>query len=567
MEVYTLIQRDIKESLRPLGIMLLISGIANALLIGIVNASAENVANSQASTWFFSLFLCIFAVIIFSKRYVLDRSSFLIENILYQIRMRITDKIRHTELSTLESVGTSPLYARLTTDVITISNLSSYIINSAQGFIMICFTLLYVSFVSFWAFVIIITLLALSVIYTYKKINEMLVHWRGLSVKDNLFFEKLSHILGGFKEIKVNRRKNEEVFQDYLAVNKNLKDTRITINKKINFLIVLSQVCLFLILGSLLFILPKFHPEHAAEIFKVTAALLFIAGPMENVMISIEHMGNANVAARNIMELEAELETELSKNKAAVEAQSKAESFEQLTFFDSITFDDLSYSYPPTKDREHIFTVGPANLSFRKGELIFITGGNGSGKSTLLKLITGLYMPKSGRIVLDSGQEEEQVVNPLNYQQYRNLFATIFFDFHLFDKLYGMQDINPNLVNHLLRSMELPEEKVVFRDGGFSNLNLSSGQRKRLALASNLVEDKPIYVFDEVAADLDPEFRDKYYYEILKELKERHKTVIVVSHDRHYWNVPDRIFEMSDGAIRELNEEEIKALSQVTEVE
>lgn len=151
-------------------------------------------------------------------------------------------------------------------------------------------------------------------------------------------------------------------------------------------------------------------------------------------------------------------------------------------------------------------------------------------------------------------------VTPLNYQQYRNLFSTIFTDFHLFDKLYGVEEVNPAVVNKLLENMELPEEKVQFKNDTFTNLHLSSGQKKRLALTTAIMEDKPIYIFDEVAADLDPEFRDKYYYELLMELKERGKMVIVVSHDRHYWTVPDRLLEMRNGQIRELSREEIDSL-------
>ena len=564
-----LLKRDIEQSLWPLTFVLVISGLSNAILIGIVNAAAENVSNLQVSNRFFFLFACTFALIVLSKRYVLDRASILVESILYRIRVRITDKIRHTELSTLEAVGSSSLYARLTTDVTTISNLSSNLVSSAQSFIMISFTIIYVGFVSLWSFVVLILGLTIGVLYVLNKLAGLRKFWAVLSQKQTVFFEQLGHILHGFKEVKINRSRNEEVFEHFMAVNSDLKATRLAIDKKINFFLILGQICLFLVMGTLLFILPHFHSEQYEDVFKVTAAVLFIAGPTENLMASLELLGNANEAAKNIMNLEAELEEELRKNRLGVQAQHQPESFESLPFSENIELKNLSYFYPPTKDHEHVFSVGPVNIKFRKGELIFITGGNGSGKSTLLKMITGLYLPKSGRIVLDAGVEgkKEQIVEPANYQQYRNLFSTIFLDFHLFDKLYGMQDVDPAVVNRILQNMELSEDKVVFQAGGFSNLNLSSGQRKRLVLASLLIEDKPIYVFDEVAADLDPEFRDKYYYEILRELKERHKTVIVVSHDRHYWRVPDRIFEMEDGNIRELSKEEITSLLNVTETD
>jgi len=213
--------------------------------------------------------------------------------------------------------------------------------------------------------------------------------------------------------------------------------------------------------------------------------------------------------------------------------------------------------------QDFVFAVGPINLTIQKGELIFITGGNGSGKSTFLKLLTGLYPPETGQIIMDADMDEQQAnpVTPINAQQYRNLFSTIFTDFLLFDKLYGVEGkVNPNVVNQVLVNMELPMEKVNFLKDQFTNLHLSSGQKKRLALTTALMEDKPIYIFDEVAADLDPDFRDKYYYELLNELKDRGKTVIVVSHDKHYWTVPDRLLEMNNGQIREMSKAEIDSL-------
>jgi len=115
-------------------------------------------------------------------------------------------------------------------------------------------------------------------------------------------------------------------------------------------------------------------------------------------------------------------------------------------------------------------------------------------------------------------------------------------------------------VNALLQSMGLSGEKVRYAAGAFSTTRLSSGQKKRLALVTSLLEDKEIYIYDEVAADLDPEFRDQFYYELLPELKGRGKTIFVVSHDQQYWLVPDRLLNFRDGQLRELGREEVAAL-------
>src|SRR6202021_2197431 len=158
------------------------------------------------------------------------------------------------------------------------------------------------------------------------------------------------------------------------------------------------------------------------------------------------------------------------------------------------------------------FSIGPIDFTLRSGELVFITGGNGSGKSTFLRVLAGLYPPAGGEIFINAA-----AVRPQNRQSYRNLFPPIFSDFHLFDRVYGIKEINRQRLDQLLLITEL-SEKTSMEDHHITNIDLSSGQRKRLALVLALLEDRSIFLFDEWAAEQDPPFRRKFYREILPEL-------------------------------------------------
>jgi putative ATP-binding cassette transporter len=200
------------------------------------------------------------------------------------------------------------------------------------------------------------------------------------------------------------------------------------------------------------------------------------------------------------------------------------------------------FGYTDSSDRQ-LFSVGPINETVYQGELLFVTGGNGSGKSTFLKLLTGLYTPRSGIVEID-----EIILDRDSIAAYREHFSIVFTDFHLFERLYGLEGIDTVKVNRLIREMEL-DKKTSFLNGSFTNVMLSTGQRKRLALIAALMDDKPICVFDEVAADQDPTFR-KYFYEIfLEQLKKQGKTIVVVSHDDSYFHVADRIIKMDYGKV------------------
>ncbi len=191
-----------------------------------------------------------------------------------------------------------------------------------------------------------------------------------------------------------------------------------------------------------------------------------------------------------------------------------------------------------------MFLMGPVNLSIRQGEVLFIVGGNGCGKSTLLKLLTGLYFPLAGgRLTLDN-----QLVTYDTYQAYRELYSIIFTDFHLFHKLYGLDSIDENQVKQLLKEMEI-QNKTDYADNQFTNIDLSTGQRKRLAYISTLLEDKAIFVFDEWAADQDPVYRKLFYEKFLDDLRAMNKTVIAVTHDDNYFDMADRVIKMEEGRL------------------
>jgi putative ATP-binding cassette transporter len=204
----------------------------------------------------------------------------------------------------------------------------------------------------------------------------------------------------------------------------------------------------------------------------------------------------------------------------------------------------VTHTYRREADDEH-FTLGPVDLSIRPGELVFIVGGNGSGKTTLAKVLLGIYAPEGGQILLDG-----EPVGDAERDRYRQHFSAVFSDFFLFEKLMGAEagDLDQSAA-HYLEMLHL-QHKVKVAGGRLSTTDLSQGQRKRLALLGAYLEDRPIYLFDEWAADQDPQFKEVFYLRLLPELKARGKTVLVISHDDQYYGVADRIVRVADGAIQ-----------------
>jgi len=209
----------------------------------------------------------------------------------------------------------------------------------------------------------------------------------------------------------------------------------------------------------------------------------------------------------------------------------------------SLELEGVVHSYERDGETSR-FMLGPLTISFEPGELVFITGGNGSGKTTLAKILTGLYTPERGEVRLDSEPVTEE-----NLSRYRQLFSVVFADFYLFEELIGLD--MPQLderAQKLLVDLQLAQ-RVEVSAGKLSTINLSQGQRKRLALLTAYLEDRPIYLFDEWAADQDPSFKKLFYVEMLPRLLARGKTVIAVTHDDHYYHLAHRIIKLEDGKV------------------
>jgi putative ATP-binding cassette transporter len=276
---------------------------------------------------------------------------------------------------------------------------------------------------------------------------------------------------------------------------------------------------MYVLLGAVVFVAPTLSNSlGGSSISKATTALLFVVGACFGLVQSIPILLNANAAASRIEELETTL-------RAAGSTELKEITIPKR--FEKIEMRDITFRYVD-KFSDAAFKIGPIDFTLQPGELVFITGGNGSGKSTFLRVLSGLYPPNSGEITLDGVRIDDH-----NRDTYRALMSAIFFDYHLFQRLYGIPREQSGELQRLLAQFRL-SDKTGLVDGEFRTLDLSGGQRRRLALIVSLLEKRPILLLDEWTAEQDPEFRRKFYDELLPDLMAAGATIVVITHDDRY---------------------------------
>jgi putative ATP-binding cassette transporter len=540
----TLIELLRKESKKPLEKLLLfsaLSGIASTGSLALINNAAQNTKSDSINISQVVMFLAVLGIFAFSFKYIIIEGINIIEDILNGIRLRISDKIRRTDLQNVESIGKATIYNCMTQELSMVSQMSIYLIQAMQSAVLLIFITIYVAILSKVAVVLVVILVTIGFFVLHKKDKIVLAKLQDTNKADIKYFMTLTDILDGLKEIKLNRKKSSDLFDVYGKISDNVKSLKIDVGHLFAQNIVFSQSFIFLTLGAIVFVLPQFQGTLSDDVLSTTTAMLFAIGPLGSLISTLPYYEKVNLSVKNIFNLEKELDMKVNYDE--IQPQND---FNCFSGFKKIVVDNLYFEYLKGQKRDS-FSVGPFNLELRRGETVFVIGGNGSGKTTMLKALTMLYKPNSGSIYVD-----DKLVDNTNFHDYRELYSAIFNDFHLFEKLYGIKGIGPEKVSELLKLMKI-EGKTDFCDNGFTEINLSTGQRKRLALIVSILEDKPVYIFDEWAADQDPTFKDFFYDKLLKKLKAADKTVIAVSHDDRYFHLADRIIKLDYGKLIEGN--------------
>lgn len=520
----------------------IISGMANGLLLGVINHGAGMVGEFSASGeiqyQYLAIFCVILALFVYTKKYTLDRAAILVEEVLCKVRLRIADKIRHTELEFIEGTGYSNIYNCLSQDTVQISQSATVVFASIEAGIMLTFAMMYIFWLTPQGFMLTtVAILLGGWVFVMKR--DVIMNDLSMATKHEVrFFEALGHTLSGFKEVKMNRAKSHDLFVHQQEIAAQVKQSKGRAGINSVFVMMFSEVFFYILIATVLFIWPMFGKTDPSIVIKLTASILFIIGPLDLLFGSLPLFVKADVAVGNLRALEQQI------NTASRSVQTGEPVASEPLVFSQLTLNDVYFEYQNVEGTSQ-FKVGPIDFSMRAGEIIFVVGGNGSGKSTLLKLLTGLYYPLRGQIEVDGEKIDRDL-----YPDYRELFSIIFTDFHLFDRLYGLDGTDEKKVKSLLKKMGM-EHKTKFRDGAFTNINLSTGQRKRLAYVNAVMDDKQIYIFDELAADQDPEFRKNFYEVLLPELRNEGKTIVAVTHDDKYFSTADRVLRMDEGKLIE----------------
>ena len=476
-----------------------VSGAANAGVLALINSALAGRGGAGRLALGF-VALCLLTVACRGLSEVLF--NYIGDRTILAMRTQLSRQVLAVPLRQLEEIGPHRVLSTLTDDVPTVSLVVGVLPSMSVSAAVLIGALAYLGWLSWRVMALLLLLLAFGLAsYQLPFLRGLRVMQRARELADGLY-KSFRALTEGAKELRLNR-KRQEVFldQDLLAAAEQVRIHNTRAMRIFTLTGSWGQLLVFFAIGMLLFVLPAMTPTSRATLTGYTLTLLFLMTPLQTLMNVLPALSRANVALNRIDKLGFQLAATASREAAA--PAPLAASWRLLEL------DGVTHAYQ-REGHEGRFAVGPIDLRLTPGELVFIAGGNGSGKTTLAKVLTGLYLPDAGEIRLDG-----EPIGDGNRDAYRQLFAAVFFDFYLFHSLLGLEQ--PDLdakAAHLLAGLEL-QHKVRVVEGRLTTTELSQGQRKRLALLTAFLEDRPIYLFDEWAADQDPHFKEVFYREVL----------------------------------------------------
>ena len=516
------------ESGRILAVLVLslIAGGLNAATLAIVNellvASPDPTTKWIGITLGLGLAACYYLI---QRRYMMSAAR-LSNQIVVNLRGNFLGRISRAGLPTVERLSRADITARLNSETQFIAEAATIITTFTQGAIVATLTIGYILLIS-PASAVLSTMIIVAIAWLYLSNNQR-VERKFLEVLDREadFAANTTELLDGYAYLELDPEKMSHMLSTAGSSVASASGVRIeqqeTVSRHFSITEAAFMAMLCLAVGA-----AGQLGLGRDGIATLAIASCFLLGPITMIGSAIPQLQRLAAAASAVETLAATL--------PAAEPVMDAPPRPFSTSPGSIQLDGVEYAYDGAGGSPK---VGPFSFEIESGDLVLISGHNGAGKTTLVKLLTGVYAPTRGKILVD-GRE----IDPASRSAYRQLFSAVYVDDFLLRQNIRLRSVPPAQIDALLKEMEL-DSRVKFVDGSFSTQRLSTGQRKRLALIEAILEPKPFLVCDEWDDTQDTRFRQKFYCDIVPRLKAAGRTVVVVSHNPQFREHADSVVEV-----------------------
>jgi ABC-type siderophore export system fused ATPase/permease subunit len=506
----------------------ILNGAGTMLLLHLVSQEMVDEGLPYAIPIFLSVLVITFLIQEASARFAIRRT----QNFLQGLRGRLLDQVLDAEYAHAEQLDRAKFMSAISQDSNLIAALLPSLVTCAAAMTTIILLLIFIGTISWLAVAVCLVLMALGILIFQLTSRSAHVHiLSSYGAQDRVvdLFGSSLNMLAFFKQSDTHR---QNVLRPLFEEKSQLTATEGIIgHSRLATASNSTYMLLFVVLGVVVFALPAFGlADHNATV-AITSGLLFLAMPFARLVSSASVLPFSVLAIERIMSLENEVNAGPKETFASL-TQGQGRDWSQ------IALRNIEFQYRPGGLPG--FRLGPVSLELHKGEVLFITGFNGAGKTTLGKVLTGLYQPDEGEIMLDG-----KTIQRSDIGEYRTLFSIIHREQQIDDGLFRADKEAFAALSVSAAALGYDPEVLPSTDDGRDLALLSTGQQRRLLLFFAYHARRPILFLDEWAADQDPKARKFFYETVLSRLRDQRFTVVAISHDDAYFHHADRVIEIT----------------------
>lgn len=527
----------------------ILSGLANTSVLFLITTSFYSPMSILYLLYYFALAYFLYA---FGTKIVAAKMIKMTNNITLDLRTELINKLMSTRYQNFEKLMDGRIFTTLDNDTAIVANSANLFIGAITNCITFISAFIYLTTISLKSTMIVLAVVVILSVYYYMVSKKSRRFFEAARNAESVYLSLLNGLIKGYQELSMHFKKNIEYREETIDSCKKFCVKSVGAQMKFLNSRIIGNSFIMIVLGTLSIVVPRLMTDiNVLSLISFIMVLLYLLGPINGLLGVLPGLTRIRVSWGRIKNFIRDLNLQLEQDSVKklikrIDVRETAGTLKREHFnaagsiVENIKVEGLMFEYKNI-DKVEKFKLGPIDMELNKGDILFIIGGNGSGKTTLAKLLTGLYVPLKGAISING-----QKVPITRLGEY---YSTVFFDYHLFGKIYGVEmNKKETEAEKYLKTLNL-DKKVQLEGDRYSTTNLSGGQRKRLALMQCFIEDSPIYLFDELAANQDPEFRKFFYRDLLVKIKEKGKIVIAITHDDHYFDAADKILKMDMGKI------------------
>ncbi len=534
------LKRDDRRAWLVLLLASLAGGMSRSLFLATVNSASVAIEAGRFSTFYLYVPVLLVLISLGATMFGTIRGRMVAERLAFRMRSKLAHDIGQTNLHFIEREKHHVLRYHLLNTVDTVTESYFMFLGFVSAAVTLTFNALYIAWLSPIGLLIVVIVAAAGVTTDWSFERANLSQRLRLDELHRRSHGAYSDLLDGFKELRLSDAKTNDMHRCIDELNRQIYESSVRVAQVSATGTAATDLFQYLAIGILGVGFSLFASISPVTIIQLIAAVLFTMGPLTSIVGIFPSFGRARVALENLRRL--------TKSIERVREPARGAPSSRLPPFESIALKDVVFHFGAVvggSPQVEQFALGPIDLIIERGDVVFVVGGNGSGKTVLMRVVTGLYPLTAGELLFNG-----KFVAREDMKDYRDHFTTVFNDFFLFKGLLGHRDVAPEVVTKWLKYFGIAS-KTTLVDGRFSTIELSTGQRKRLALIVALLDERPILMLDEFGAEQDPEHRDQFYRVWLPELRKTGMTILIVSHDDAYFECADVLVRMDYGKIVE----------------